>query len=130
MSEIASIFNTAGVGIGLLIILLGGFMAVVGYLIKINRDTAINLCKKDEERSIEREKYENNLTGLMTKSNDVYLQVAKSNQNIADALGCIKILVDNIDKKFETHDERAISINDGVKEIKLRVENCGKGGTK
>lgn len=126
MSEIANIFETVGVGIGLLVVLISGFLLVISYLAKLNKETASVLSKKDEERRIEREKNDNDLKLLINNSNDVYLQVAKSNQNIADALTCIKLLVDNIDKKFAIHDSRAIDINDGIKEIKLRVENCGK----
>lgn len=119
MTELTNLFETVGVGIGLLIILILFGIAVITYLAKSNKD-----FKKCQE--IDRQKYDDSLKELIEKSNQASIQVAKSNQNIADALACLKILVDQVVKKFDIHDERAISIADDIKEVRIRTESCSK----
>lgn len=130
MTEIAAVFNSVGVGIGLLVILIAGVIGIISYLVAINikiaKETAETLKLKDAERLEERKQFEEELKALNSKSNEVYQQLAKSNQNIADALTCLKLSLETMIQKFNIHDERAININDGIKEIRLRVENCGR----
>ena len=130
MTEIANVLNSTGVGIGLLAFILFGVIAIIAYLVSVNKsiakDTADSLKLKDEERQVERKQYEEDLKDLTAKSNEVYLQVAKSNQNVADALMCLKLSLETMVQKFNAHDDRAIGIDKNVNEVKLRVEGCGK----
>lgn len=134
MTELANIFNEVGVGIGLLIFILFGVITIIGYLVSTNKtiatNTATELKTKDCERLEERKQYELRLEEILKRQADSNLQVAKSNQNIADALKCIQSLVDTMNKKFETHDERAIAgfkdLCETTNEIKVRVESCNR----
>lgn len=138
MTELAEVFNTVGVGIGMLVFILSFNVTIIAYLIStskaIAKKTAEELKIKDIERMEERRQYELRLEEILKRQADSNLQVAKSNQNVADALILIKIVVENVTKKVDLHDERAIeefkALCTTTNEIKFRVENCNKKGGK
>ena len=86
-------------------------------------ETSKRLKEADAKREADREDQETRYQDLLEKQTATMTMMAESNRNVAEALMCVKLTLENTNNTLIKHDERSIGIDKNVNELCIKLDS-------